>query len=1008
MVSMMSLHRWAVLLAALLMAAPAGAPGAGAAAETRPEGQAGPGPDGAGARFWLPAGPMAGLPGVEEARAKRLWVSGEPLLASGALALEESGGAGEGGGGARAMELKFSGTHCELFVDSAAKPYPSDTTLQALANEFDQRIWPNNTATFGSIIWSSIDINIINMDGPWGVGGYFSPADPNAVYIDTADISYWGYQILAHEFQHLQHNQKDPDEALWVNEGCADLAIAVIYGQDDSTITGHVDGFEGNPDNDLTVFQNQMYDYGSAYAFVQYFWDRFGGQQTVKALVANKGNGPQGIDDTLASAGYPERWSGIFPDWCVANRLDDRSIDRGQYGYARLNIHVNLAGDYPTFPVCATATVNRWASDCYRFRGGNALDLLARLEAPSTGFTPRLFGLDPSGRNSTVLEMPLDGNLSAEALLRAFGRDYSEAILFTPSSAGGAYNYSARLVDRTPPVTTATVFPPEPDGRGGWYVRTPAVTLRSSEDGAAVFFRWDDQPVENYTAPIGAPEGGHVLWYFSVDGAGNRDEDRSLSFRVDTAAPEAGLSARPEAPDGAAGWYLGPPEISLRASEDAALFFAWDGSAFVDYTGPFRAPEGRHRLDYYAVDAAGNEGNTSTGEFLVDTRAPGAFANLTPALPDGGGGWYRTRPAVTIESEEPGALLLYRWDNGSEAAYVRPLAAPEGMHRLYYRARDPAGNNGTVRDILVRVDTLPPESAAAAEPRSPDGKAGWYRTRPTVTISLNDTDAAASAFFAWDDAEPGQYFGPFKAPEGVHTLRWFARDTRGNQGNESRRTFRVDSLAPATRLSVLPQDLGSEWYREAPEITLSTDQNAQAWYFWDDGLPQAYNGPFGAPEGEHMLSIQSRDAAGNSERQRTIEFRVDLAPPVAVLELSSTALLAGETLSLDGSGSTDQNGIEAYSIDFGDGARRTGPEKSWEHVYESPGVFTVVFKVQDKSGAWSDPVEANVTVTLPPRPPAPAAQEPALPSAGLPAAALAIVVLAAVGAVAFRRRRRSD
>jgi len=1009
MFSIMSLHRWAVLWVALLSAAPAAALGAGSAADTGPDDRARPEPIGAGARFWFPAGAMAGLPGVEESRAALSWVSGEPLLASGALVLEESTGSGEGGAGGRAMELKLTGDHCELYVDSGAKPYPSNATLLALADEFDQRIWPNNTATFGNIFQNSIDINIISMDGPWGVGGYFTPADPSAVYVDSADINYWGYQILAHEFQHLQHNQKDPDEALWVNEGCADLAIAVIYGQDDGTITGHVDGFEGNPDNDLTVFQNQMYDYGSAYAFVQYFWDRFGGQETVRSLVANKGNGPQGIDDTLSAAGYPDRFSGIFPDWCVANRLNDRGLSSGQFGYSELRIRVNLAGDYSTLPVCATADVHRWASDCYRFRGGNALDLLARFEGQAAGFMPRLFGLDPSGANSSVSDIPLDQNWSGEQLLRAFGRDFTEAVLFTPSSAGSSYNYSAVLVDRTPPITSATVFPPEPDGLNGWYVQAPTVSLRSSESGALVAFRWDDSSEENYSAPLSAPEGVHTLWYYSVDPSGNRDTDRSLAFRVDTVAPGALLTLLPGTPDGASGWYLSPPSILLEAAESASLHYAWDGGLFENFTGPLLAPEGRHRLEYYAVDEAGNEGTTASVEVLVDTREPGAFANLTPALPDGTGGWYRTPPAITLESDEPGAQLLYRWDNGSEAAYVRPLAAPEGMHRLYYRSRDSAGNNGTPRDILVRVDTLAPVVSVSVAPRSPDGKGGWYRTRPTIAFALEDTDAAATALYAWDDAEPGPYYGPFKAPEGVHTLHFFGQDTRGNTGNESGRTFRVDSLVPVTKLSVSPQDLGGEWYREVPEITLSTDPNAQAWYSWDGGLLQAYSGPFPAPEGEHSLAFQSRDAAGNSERQRTSEFRVDTDAPVARLELSATAILVGDLLYLDAAGSADPNGLESYSVDFGDGSRRTGPDNRWEHVYESPGVFTVVLKVQDRSGAWSEPVEANLTVSLPPRPSAPEPQGTTLPARSTVLGALAVVIIVVAAAtVVIRRRRRNE
>jgi hypothetical protein len=126
------------------------------------------------------------------------------------------------------------------------------------------------------------------------------------------------------------------------------------------------------------------------------------------------------------------------------------------------------------------------------------------------------------------------------------------------------------------------------------------------------------------------------------------------------------------------------------------------------------------------------------------------------------------------------------------------------------------------------------------------------------------------------------------------------------------------------------------------------------------------------------------------------------------LDISGTTILAGGTVSLDAGRSSDQNGIEAFSIDFGDGARRTGPEKSWEHVYESPGVFTVVLKVQDGSGAWSEPVEANITVTLPPKPPPPERQGTSFPLSTPILATLALgIVVAAVAAIAVRRRRRS-
>jgi hypothetical protein len=394
----------------------------------------------------------------------------------------------------------------------------------------------------------------------------------------------------------------------------------------------------------------------------------------------------------------------------------------------------------------------------------------------------------------------------------------------------------------------------------------------------------------------------------------------------------------------------------------------------------------------------------------VDTQVPTARAELAPARPDGQGGWYITAPSVALESDEPGALLQYLWDTSSAASYIRPLTAPEGLHRLHFRAQDAAGNNGSWQDLLVRVDTKPPEVSASVEPRSPDGKGGWYLTRPTVTIGINDSDPAAYALYSWDGAELRSYQGPVKAPEGVHTLRFLAKDSRGNTANESARTFRVDSSPPVTKLSISPADLGEEWYRTAPEITLSTDATAEVWSWWDDDSPMPYFGTTTASEGEHTLGFQSRDAAGNIEKPRSVRFRVDTAPPLARFNLSAAILTLGDVLSVDAGGSSDSNGIDTYSIDFGDGASKSGPERTWDHQYESPGTYILVVKVKDVSGSWSDPAGANVTVLAPPKPPAPPPQKSLLPvtPAFLGGLALAVLLVAASALIVHRRRRRDD
>jgi hypothetical protein len=140
------------------------------------------------------------------------------------------------------------GDHSYLLIATGDANYPNATKRQEIIDEFDDVIWPTDTTVFG-------------------LGGYFAGGDN--IWIDAADINGWGYQIMAHEFQHMIHNQQDGNEELWLNEGNSDLAIVLCYTGQASGVRSHIMAFEQSPDNDLTQFDNQGYDYGSSLAYVR-------------------------------------------------------------------------------------------------------------------------------------------------------------------------------------------------------------------------------------------------------------------------------------------------------------------------------------------------------------------------------------------------------------------------------------------------------------------------------------------------------------------------------------------------------------------------------------------------------------------------------------------------------------------------------------------------------------------------------------------------------------------
>ena len=87
---------------------------------------------------------------------------------------------------------------------------------------------------------------IYAIDGGANIGGYFMPGMSSVreiIYVDIDDLS-WRNTILAHEFEHLLHNARDPFEYAWIDEGNADMAAFLCFGAS-NTIIGHAN--QGQP-----------------------------------------------------------------------------------------------------------------------------------------------------------------------------------------------------------------------------------------------------------------------------------------------------------------------------------------------------------------------------------------------------------------------------------------------------------------------------------------------------------------------------------------------------------------------------------------------------------------------------------------------------------------------------------------------------------------------------------------------------------------------------------------
>lgn len=250
-------------------------------------------------------------------------------------------------------ELVYVSKHAYFWVDTNSvalnrvRERATNADWQAAADSFDTS-YEVVRAVFGEEASPGIDgdvmLHVLHSDRLGQVGGYFSGPDLLPVIVEehsnehemfcvsisgTGGIASDYYNTtLAHEFQHMIHENIDSNEDSWLNEGLSELAqqIAGMRGDDwASTYTEDLD-------QSLFYWGSDASDYGHSYLFVDYLYERFG-KEFIMALVANQTNGLLSIDQTLAEMGRSETVDEVYSDFMLAVYLNDPAIGGGKYAF---------------------------------------------------------------------------------------------------------------------------------------------------------------------------------------------------------------------------------------------------------------------------------------------------------------------------------------------------------------------------------------------------------------------------------------------------------------------------------------------------------------------------------------------------------------------------------------------------------------------------------------------------------------------------------------------------
>jgi hypothetical protein len=227
----------------------------------------------------------------------------------------------------------------------------------------------------------------------------------NSQRLDVGSDLYAG--VIAHEFFHMIQFSNDYNEATWVNEGMADVAIAV-NGFTDS-VQGHIDAFQNAPDDHLLDWGGGLADYGEAFLFFDYLFTHYGQPENpdtdkleayglAKLLTKTPPDGPSGVTKVIKTRSKAllaqvnryyrtGNFKKVFADYLIANYVDDHELAVGQFGYENRTVHVKSDAERATPPGTTAAEsgdsdVHPYAGDYYEFEEGTEGNLMASVEDP--------------------------------------------------------------------------------------------------------------------------------------------------------------------------------------------------------------------------------------------------------------------------------------------------------------------------------------------------------------------------------------------------------------------------------------------------------------------------------------------------------------------------------------------------------------------------------------------------------------------------------------------------
>lgn len=225
-----------------------------------------------------------------------------------------------------------------------------EKSISDLATEFENKIYPKLTSTFGAEPNPGVDrdpkITILIHEMPFEIGGYTRGVDlferPLALFSNQREMIYLNSEhigresakvFLAHEFMHLiTLNQKDIlrniEEETWLSELRSEYTETFLgYNEvlKGSQLESRIRAFVKNPNDSLLEWKNEKEDYAMANLLGHYLVDRFGIEVLSESLRSGK-VGIESLNYFFEKRGMKTNFSQVFVDFLIALSVNNCNL----------------------------------------------------------------------------------------------------------------------------------------------------------------------------------------------------------------------------------------------------------------------------------------------------------------------------------------------------------------------------------------------------------------------------------------------------------------------------------------------------------------------------------------------------------------------------------------------------------------------------------------------------------------------------------------------------------